>query len=203
MFTGIIEELGTVVSVEQQGGVYALTISGGPVMKAVETSFSMAVNGVCLTVVRASETGCVFEVIPETLRRTNIGDLEQGDSVNLERPLAANGRLDGHIVQGHVDGTATVLEVNPDGESLLFDLEASSRLTQYIVEKGFVALDGASLTVTYCEDYQFGVALIPYTISHVRMGLGAVGDRVNVEVDLLAKYVEKIMSKKTKNMGNS
>ena len=130
MFTGIIEELGTVVSVEQQGGVYALTISGGPVMKDVESSFSMAVNGVCLTVVRASETGCVFEVIPETLRRTNIGDLEQGDSVNLERPLAANGRLDGHIVQGHVDGTATVLEVNPDGESLLFDLEASSRLPQ-------------------------------------------------------------------------
>lgn len=203
MFTGIIEELGTVISVERQGGVHALTISGGPVMEAIGTSCSIAVNGVCLTVVRASEIGFMFEVIPETLRRTNLGDLEQGDSVNLERPLAANGRLDGHIVQGHVDGTATILEVKPDGKSLLFDLEASSRLTHYIVEKGFLALDGASLTVTYCEGSQFGVALIPYTISHVRMGLGSVGDRVNVEVDLLAKYVEKIMSKTTESMGNS
>ena len=114
--------------------------------------------------------------------------------MNLERPLAANGRLDGHIVQGHVDGTATIVAITADGESRVYDLEAPAELTRYIVEKGFLALDGVSLTVTYCEGNRFGVALIPYTIEHIVMGAGKTGDRVNVEVDLLAKYVEKMLA---------
>ena len=194
MFTGIIEELGTVVAVERRAGLQTFTVSGAAVVADMETSRSMAVNGVCVTAVAAGEGDFTFEAMPETLRRTNLGELEAGDRVNLERPLAADGRLDGHIVQGHVDGTATISAITPDGESLLYDLEAPEEVTRYIVEKGFLALDGVSLTVTYCEGNRFGVALIPYTIEHIVMGSGAVGDRVNVEVDLLAKYVEKMMA---------
>ena len=160
----------------------------------METSRSMAVNGVCVTAVATGDDGFVFEAMPETLRRTNLGDLAPGDKVNLERPLAADGRLDGHIVQGHVDGTATIVGIADDGKSLLYDLETTADVTRYIVEKGFVALDGASLTVTYCDETRFGVALIPYTIEHIVMGAGKVGDRVNVEVDLLAKYVDKMLA---------
>lgn len=194
MFTGIIEELGTVVSVERRKGLQTFAISGGAVVADMETSRSMAVNGVCVTAVATGADEFTFEAMPETLRRTNLGELEPGDLVNLERPLAADGRLDGHIVQGHVEGTAKITAISPDGESLLYDLETTPEVARYIVAKGFVALDGASLTVTYCEGTRFGVALIPYTIEHIVMGSGAVGDRVNVEVDLLAKYVEKMMA---------
>ena len=195
MFTGIIEELGTVVSVEQQGGVYALTISGGPVMKAVETSFSMAVNGVCLTVVRASETGCVFEVIPETLRRTNIGDLEQGDSVNLERPLAANGRLDGHIVQGHVDAVGVVSKREKDGDDVRLYIDCNRAFCDYLVEKGSVAISGVSLTVVGVEDEKFDVALIPHTLAITTLRSLEIGSLVNLEADILGKYVKRYLSK--------
>jgi riboflavin synthase len=194
MFTGIIEELGTIVSVERREGLQTFAIGGDQVAADMEPSRSMSVNGVCVTAVATDEGGFTFEAMPETLRRTNLGALEPGDRVNLERPLAANGRLDGHIVQGHVDGTATITGISQDGESLLFDLETTPEVARYIVEKGFLALDGASLTVTYCEGNRFGVALIPYTIEHILMGTAVVGDRVNVEVDLLAKYAEKMLA---------
>ncbi len=194
MFTGIIEELGTVVAVERREGLQTFAVEGGAVAADIATSGSMAVNGVCVTAVATDDGGLTFDAMPETLRRTNLGDLEPGDRVNLERPLAANGRLDGHIVQGHVDGTATIVAITADGESRVYDLEAPAELTRYIVEKGFLALDGVSLTVTYCEGNRFGVALIPYTIEHIVMGAGKTGDRVNVEVDLLAKYVEKMLA---------
>ncbi len=201
MFTGIIEELGTVVSVERREGLQTFAIGGDQVAAEMEPSRSMSVNGVCVTAVATREGGFTFEVMPETLRRTNLGVLEPGDRVNLERPLAANGRLDGHIVQGHVDGTATITGISRDGESLLFDLETTPEVARYIVEKGFLALDGVSLTVTYCEGTRFGVALIPYTIEHIVMGTAVVGDRVNVEVDLLAKYAEKMLAAQSEATG--
>ncbi len=194
MFTGIIEELGTVVAVKRREGLQTFVVEGGVVAADIATSGSMSVNGVCVTAVASDGDGFTFDAMPETLRRTNLGDLEPGDWVNLERPLAANGRLDGHIVQGHVDGTASIVAITADGESRVYDMEAPEELTRYIVEKGFLALDGVSLTVTYCKGNRFGVALIPYTIEHIVMGSGKPGDRVNVEVDLLAKYVEKMMS---------
>ncbi len=202
MFTGIIEELGTVVSVERREGLQSFAIGGNQVAADMETSRSMAVNGVCVTAVAAGDGEFTFEAMPETLRRTNLGRLEPGDRVNLERPLAADGRLDGHIVQGHVDGTATITAIAQDGESLLFDLETTPEVVRYIVEKGFVALDGASLTVTFCEGTRFGVALIRYTIEHIVMGTAVVGNRVNVEVDLLAKYAEKMLAAQSETVGN-
>jgi riboflavin synthase len=193
MFTGIVEEVGTILSVDLESPLEGLTIEARQVLDATRPGDSIAVNGACLTVTTLDAHRFAVGVMPETVRRTNLQDLVVGDTVNLERPLRPHSRLGGHFVQGHVDGTGTVSSVRPDGNALAVRIEAAPDLLRYIVEKGFIAADGASLTVTTVDGKGFGVALIPYTQEHVSAGLHQIGHRVNLEVDILAKYVEKLV----------
>lgn len=188
MFTGIVEEVGIVRS----SGMDGLTIAARTVMPTLQVGGSVSVNGACLTVTVLKPDAFTVDVVPETRRRTNLGSLRPGDSVNLERPLRADGRMDGHIVQGHVDQTGTIAEVSADGEALLIRFDAPRQIMRYIVAKGFVAVDGVSLTVVHCDDDGFSVTVIPHTRDHTVFGSRTVGDAVNVEVDILAKYVERL-----------
>ena len=188
MFTGIVEEIGTVTAVSDR----SLTIGASGVMDDLGPGGSINVNGVCLTVTSRDKSSFSVDVVPETLRRTNLGKLEVGDGVNLERSLAAGGRLDGHIVQGHVDGTGSVGAVAHEGDALLMTVEAPPGLMRYVVEKGCVAVDGTSLTVVNCDRAKFVVTLIPYTRDNTVLGSRKPGDRVNLEIDIVAKYVERL-----------
>lgn len=193
MFTGIVEHLGRTsdVSVLERGR--RLTIDAGPVAEDIAIGDSVAVNGTCLTVVDADSGRLSFDVMGETLDRTSLGDIETGSQVNLERPMAASGRFDGHIVQGHVDGVATVRSVTPDGAGRRIWVDVPSSLIRYVVEKGSVTLDGVSLTVAAVDESGFEVALIPHTLEVTTLGRRQPGERLNVEVDVLAKYVERLL----------
>ena len=190
MFTGIVEEVGVV----RAAGQGRLAIAARIVMPTLEIGGSINVNGTCLTVTTMESGEFTVDVVPETLRRTNLGLLRPGDPINLERPLRADGRLDGHIVQGHVDGTGTVGEISADGEALMVRMDAPEQLTRYVVEKGFIAVDGVSLTVVHCDEAGFSVTVIPHTRDHTIFGSRSVGDAVNIEIDILAKYVERLMA---------
>ena len=188
MFTGIVEEVGVVRS----AGQGRLAIAARIVMPTLEIGGSINVNGTCLTVTTMESGEFTVDVVPETLRRTNLGLLRPGDPINLERPLRADGRLDGHIVQGHVDGTGTVGEISSDGEALMVRIDVPEQLARYVVEKGFIAVDGVSLTVVHCDEAGFSVTVIPHTRDHTIFGSRNVGDAVNIEIDILAKYVERL-----------
>lgn len=189
MFTGIVEEVGRVLS--RRGG--RLTIGADWVLRSTRVGDSIAVNGACLTVVSKAPGRFSVEVTPETLRRTNLGDLRAGDPVDLERPLRYGGRAGGHLVQGHVDATGRVLSITPEGNSHIFRFEAPSHLMRYMVEKGFIAVDGISLTVVACGGKAFTVVVVPYTYENTVLGHRKPGERVNLEVDPLAKYVERLV----------
>jgi riboflavin synthase len=189
VFTGIIEEIGTVV--EATGD--ALTIAARTVLSDLRVADSIAVNGVCLTVVARTAATFSVELMPETLRRTNLGDLRPGDGVNLERPVPVGGRLGGHIVQGHVDGTGPLLAKEPEGNALLVTIGLPPDLARYVVPKGFIAVDGVSLTVVEAAADRFTVALIPFTQAHITLPRQPIGYRANLEVDILAKYVERLL----------
>ena len=195
MFTGIVEELGHVQSVVPNEGGARLVIEAGTVLEDAQLGASIAVNGCCLTVVAWDRFAFSADAVIETLERTNLGDLEVGDAVNLERPVRLNERLGGHLVQGHVDATGTVRgrEPQPDGSTLVtFDAPADVR--RYIVLKGSITVDGVSLTVARRDDTSFAVALIPHTLEVTTLGTHKPGDRVNLEVDLIAKYVEALLA---------
>jgi riboflavin synthase len=193
VFTGIVEEVGTVTRVDLESGLDSLRVRGQAVVEGTALGDSIAVNGTCLTVTALLDGELVLGVMAETLRRTNLGDLTPGDGVNLERPVQPQTRLGGHFVQGHVDGVGTVEWVAPDGTSLLVSIAAPPEILRYVVEKGFIAVDGASLTVTGVDERAFSIALIEYTQTHVAPTLFTPGKRVNLEVDILAKYVEKLV----------
>lgn len=193
MFTGIVEAVGTVRGVDLQSREGGLIIEGPSILEGTREGDSIAVNGTCLTVTRVDTATFAVGVMPETLRRTNLGRLGPGDRVNLERSLQPQSRMGGHFVQGHVDGVGTVSAVIPDGNALAVRVEAPPELLRYIVEKGFIAVDGASLTVTDVDQEGFGVALVPYTQEHLAPGIRTPGRAVNLEVDILAKYVEKLV----------
>lgn len=193
MFTGIVEELGRVHTAEVGGADGRLTIAAERVLGDLGLGDSIAVNGVCLTVVERGAGRFSVGLMHETLRRSNLGGLRAGDSVNLERAVAAGGRLGGHIVQGHVDDTARLVDVIPDGAALLQRWEMPASLRRYIVPKGFVAVDGVSLTVVDCQESTFRVSLVSYTQEQVTLGRARPGYRANVEVDILAKYVESLL----------
>lgn len=193
MFTGIVEELGRVVEVTARGPEGRLVIAAERVLADVGIGDSIAVNGVCLTVVERGADRFTAGLMHETLRRTNLGALVPGDLVNLERAVAATGRLGGHIVQGHVDDVAQLVEVTLDGAAVLQRWKVAAPLRRYIVPKGFVALDGVSLTVVDCADATFRVSLVSYTQQHVTLGRARPGYRANLEVDILAKYVEALL----------
>jgi riboflavin synthase len=195
MFTGIVEGTGTVRRAEPRADVLVVRVDVGRLFGGLPIGGSIAVNGCCLTAVAADETGFTCELTQETLRRTGFADrLRPGALVNLERPLRADGRLDGHIVQGHVDGVGRVRELRPLAESAELTVEPPADLMRYIVEKGSVAVDGVSLTVAGLLPGAFTVALIPYTLEVTSLrGLRA-GELVNLEVDVIAKYVERLLA---------
>ena len=191
MFTGIIEETGTVLDRQES----ALTIRADTVMPGMRLGDSVAVNGACLTVVAFEDDHFRVDLAPETLRRTALGQLEKGSSVNLERPVAVGGRLGGHIVQGHIDATGRIASIRPEGDCFIFRIRAPKRLMPYIVEKGFIAVDGISLTVVDKRDTAFTLSVIPYTLQNTNLRTKSANDRVNLEVDILAKYVESLLSR--------
>ena len=187
MFTGIVEEVGTVRSVAPN----RLVIGASKVMEDLAIGDSISVNGACLTAVARDGASFAVDVVAETLRRTNLGSLDAGDGVNLERALRADARFGGHVVQGHVDGTGTVMSVTQGAGDVLVRFDAPPGVMRYVVEKGFIAVDGTSLTVVDCAGHSFTVALIPFTSENTVLGSRREGDSVNLEADIFAKYLER------------
>lgn len=195
MFTGIVEELGTVESMERRGEGARLRVGCSTVLDDAFTGASIAVNGVCLTAVDLRPGSFSADVAPETMARTNIGNLRPGRRVNLERPMSPSGRLGGHIVQGHVDGTGEFLGLaSIGGDNWWLRVGVPEALDRYLVSKGSVAIDGISLTIASIENRVLGVTIIPHTFEKTTLGAYQTGDRVNLETDVLAKYVEKLMT---------
>ena len=194
MFTGIVEELGEITAVENLGDACRFRLRGPVVTEGAKHGDSIAVNGVCLTVVEHEGDEFTADVMAETLDRSSLGALAVGSRVNLERPTAVGARLGGHIVQGHVDGVATLVRRTPAERSDELEFSLPADLARYVVEKGSIAVDGVSLTVADVTDDTFVVALIPTTLSHTTLGVRKPGDTVNIEVDLIAKYVEKLVA---------
>lgn len=188
MFTGIVEEVGRVRATPAG----SLVIAAGSVLEGIERGASMAVNGVCLTVTDFERKSFSVDVMPETLKRTNLGLLKAGDGVNLERPLPLGGRLGGHLVQGHVDDTGRITSLRRVGGAMTIRFDAPHRLMSYIVEKGFIAVDGVSLTIVFQNTSSFGVSVVDFTAKNTTLGGRRVGDLVNLEVDIIAKYVEQL-----------
>jgi riboflavin synthase len=195
MFSGIVEETGTVERAERHGDILAVRIAAGRILKGLELGGSVAVNGCCLTAVRVDSSGFDCELTQETLERTRFDTrLRVGSIVNLERPLRADGRFDGHIVQGHVDGIGHIQELRRLGGSAELVVATPGELLRYLVEKGSVAVDGISLTVARLEAETFAVAVIPYTLEQTHLRGAGIGDPVNLEVDIVAKYVERLLA---------
>ncbi len=194
MFTGLVETLGLVERVDTEGAGRRLVVTASDLAAAMSIGDSLAVNGACLTVVEKSGDRLHFQAGPETLAKTNLGELKPGDAVNLERPLAVSDRLDGHFVQGHVDGIGQIDERVAEGDWEMVSFSCSPDLTAQMVAKGSVAVDGISLTLVDVDTGRFSVALIPHTLSHTTLGRKKPGDSVNIETDLLAKYVHKYLS---------
>jgi len=192
MFTGLIADLGTVGALELDRQGATLRIES-PLARELKEGDSIAVNGVCLTATKVEQGSFEAQAMQETLRRTSLGGLETGARVNLELALRADDRLGGHVVQGHVDGTGTVRGTQADGFARVIEIEADPSLTRYMVEKGSVTLDGVSLTVSALEDGGFAVSLIPETLERTNLGRIGEGSRVNIEVDILAKHVERLL----------
>lgn len=193
MFTGIVEELGMVATIDVSGEGGRLTLTAPKVTEGLKLDESVATNGVCLTVVAVHSQQFEADLAPETLSRTNLGQLRAGDRVSLERSVTLETRMGGHLVQGHIDGTASIESVEPQGIQKLIQFHAAPDIARYIVPKGFVALDGASLTVVDAGRDSFSIALIPHSAELTTLGFKRAGDCVNVEVDLIAKYVERFM----------
>ena len=193
MFTGIVEELGEVVAVEPLQDASRLTVRGPLVTSDAGHGDSISVNGVCLTVVSSADGAFTADVMAETLRRSSLGDVRAGSPVNLERAVRVSDRLGGHVVQGHVDGTGSIERVTPDEHWTVVRISLPEQLRRYVVEKGSITVDGVSLTVSGIEDGWFEVSLIPTTLALTTLGAKGVGDAVNLEVDVMAKYVEKLL----------
>ena len=195
MFTGIIQEIGTIASLPSGG----MVITAGQILDGIEPGGSISVNGVCQTVTAFTATSFSVDVMPETLKRTNLGMLRIGDKVNLERPLGLGGEIGGHLVQGHIDDTGQVISVNKDGEAVIMRFKAPEELMQYIVQKGFIAVDGTSLTVVDKDPTSFSVSIVGFTRDNTVLAERRPGDTVNLEVDIIGKYV--VESSKTPGSG--
>lgn len=193
MFTGIVEELGEVTAVENLGDSSRFRLRGPVVTENAKHGDSIAVNGVCLTVVDLGDGEFTADVMAETLDRSSLGALEPGSRVNLERPMAVGGRLGGHIVQGHVDGTGSIVERKPSEHWEIVKISLPAQLTRYVVEKGSITVDGVSLTVVDAGPDYFTISLIPTTLALTTLGIKSPGDPVNLEVDVIAKYVERLL----------
>jgi len=195
MFTGIIEEVGTVEHLVLSGQTGVLQVKCHRISQDLKAGDSIAVNGVCLTAVSFSSQGFAADTSAETLRKTNLGRLMPGDAVNLERPLRLGARIGGHLVSGHVDGVGRLLGVVPEGESYRFQFELPPDLDRYVVLEGSIAVDGISLTVARLGPGSFETAVIPFTLRETNFGRRKPGDQVNLEVDMLGRYVEKLLAR--------
>lgn len=193
MFTGIVEEMGCVKSVQHGAVSSFIEIKAETVLSDAHIGDSIAVNGVCLTVTDITVDSFRADVMNETLKRSSLGDLRQGSNVNLERAMSANGRFGGHIVSGHIDGTGTITDIKKDGIAVWYTITTSPEILRYIVEKGSVAIDGISLTVADVSDSDFKISVIPHTAAQTVLGFKKSGDIVNIENDIIGKYVEKLM----------
>ena len=191
MFTGIVEEVGSVTQLEG----YRMSVQATLVMEGLKLGDSMAVNGACLTVVALRPEEFSVDLSPETLRRTSLGDLAPGKGVNLERPLAVSDRLGGHIVQGHVDATGRLTSSKSEADCVMMRIRCPKRMMRYIVEKGFITVDGISLTVVKKDTSSFTLSVIPYTLEHTNLKEKVTGDRVNLESDIVAKYIESLLER--------
>ena len=189
MFSGIVEDKGKVVSFKE--GI--LTVHSNLVLEDLKVKESVSVNGACLTVTERTSDLFKVDVVPETIRKTNLGLLKEGDWVNLERSTRLGDRIGGHLVQGHVDCTCSIKEIVSDGTAKIMEFEVPSEVMKYIVQKGFVCVDGVSLTDVECAYSSFSITLIPYTADHTVLGVKSVGDLVYLEVDMIAKYVESVI----------
>jgi riboflavin synthase len=203
VFTGIVEELGEITAVENLGDASRFRLRGPVVTDGAKHGDSIAVNGVCLTVVDHEGDEFTADVMAETLDRSSLGALAVGSRVNLERPMAVGARLGGHIVQGHVDGTGEILERKPSEHWEIVKVSLPADLTRYVVEKGSITVDGVSLTVSGLGHDWFEVSLIPTTLELTTLGRAEVGTRVNLEVDIIAKYVERLLGSDDESGGSS
>ena len=199
MFTGLVEEIGVVANVVERDNHFNLTVAARTVLDDAVLGDSIAINGVCLTVTTFTEDSFTVGLAPETLSRTNLGALKAGDPVNLERSVTPSTRLGGHFVQGHVDGVGEIKSFRPDRDALWLAIKTDPNLMKYIVTKGYVAIDGTSLTVVNTGADWFDVTLIDYTQSKIILPKKKVGDAVNLEVDILAKYVERLVATPSNN----
>ena len=203
MFTGIIQALGSITSIEARGGDLRLVINSGNLdVSDSEAGDSIAVNGVCLTAVEFNDTGFAADVSQETINKTGLAKLKPGDPLNLEKALTLNTALGGHLVSGHVDGLATVVSIREDARSMRYRFEAPPSLQHYIAEKGSVTIDGTSLTVNWVKENQFDVNIVPHTQQKTIIGNYRVNTQVNLEVDIIARYLERLITGRADN-GNS
>lgn len=203
MFTGIVEEVGRVQRLWQSADSWQLRIAAASVLADVQLGHSIAINGTCLTVIEFTPQSFTVGLSPETLRCTNLGELLTDAEVNLERSLAANGRIGGHFVQGHVDGTGVITKKQPEGDSLWLTIDPAPDLLRLIVPKGYVAIDGTSLTVVDVTSKHFTFMLVAYTQTHITLPRKPIGDRVNIEVDILGKYVKSLVEGVRHDTGNN
>ncbi|MNM84496.1 Riboflavin synthase [compost metagenome] len=195
MFTGLVEEVGTLKSVQRKGEAMVLDIQASVIMEDLRLGDSISVNGVCLTAVSNQGNSFAVDVMPETYRHTNLNELKVGGKVNLERAMAAGGRFGGHIVQGHVDGTGTITGVTRDQNAVVYDIAPFNRsLFKYIIPQGSITVDGISLTVVRSSSEKFSISIIPHTLAETALSLKRAGDTVNLECDVLGKYVEHLLN---------
>lgn len=197
MFTGLIEEIGKVSSVSRGRDYSEFAVEASKVLEGTKTGDSIAVNGICLTVTNMGKNIFTVQAVEETMNRTTLGTFASGTRVNLERAMQLGERLGGHLVQGHIDGTGRIAYRRNTGEGVLFGISIDASLNPFIVDKGSVAVDGISLTVTYAHENEFGVSVIPHTLSSTTLGSTRAGDSVNIETDIIAKYVRKLTTRES------
>lgn len=195
MFTGIIEEVGSIISVRPANNGLRLEISANSILEDVKVGDSIATNGMCLTVTDLKKDSFCVDVMHESLRRSSLDNIKVGSRVNLERAMRMNGRLDGHIVSGHIDGTGEIISVQEDGIARILTISTSEKILRYIIEKGSVAIEGISLTVVSVERDRFKVGIIPHSLQNTNLVFRKSGDKVNIENDMIAKYVEKLLGR--------
>lgn len=196
MFTGIVEEIGSVKAVKRNGPSLRLTLAGKIVLEDVKLGDSISVNGICLTVTAFDQASFAVDVMPETLKASSLDGVRPGTNVNLERAMPANGRFGGHFVSGHVDGVGRIVKKRPLANAVYVDISCEASLLRYIVPKGSISVDGTSLTVFDVTERGFTLSLIPHTYSETVLGMKQAGDKVNLECDMLAKYMEKLVNQK-------
>lgn len=202
MFTGIIEEKGTIENIQQKNEAIVMTVRAKKILEDVQLGDSIAVNGVCLTVTSFTSSEFTVDIMPETVRATSLRTLKRGSKVNLERAMAANGRFGGHFVSGHVDGIGTILKKERVDNAVYYEIEIPPELRPYILLKGSVAVDGTSLTVFNVTDTTFTISIIPHTLDETIIGSKGPGDIVNIECDMIAKYIEQFLTNRFQGQNN-